>query len=122
MKSLRRILPAFTIFFAAGSILFLLLVIGILFGRAEAAMPREESSPPIEAAAVLPETDPLPVYTIRLRGGELQLSHPGTPDRYTVLSGIDPRTLRSADRDALTAGVTLPSMEAVVRFLEDYSS
>ena len=121
MTSLRRILPAFTIFFAAGSILFLLLVIGMLYEKAEAAMPREESDPLMEDAAVqIP--DPRPPYTIRLTDGELQLYSPELPDSYTVLHSIDPRTLRSADRDSLTAGVALPSMEAVVRFLEDFGS
>lgn len=64
----------------------------------------------------------LPCYTITLSEGELRLTSTDTPDSYTVLDGIDPRTLRESDREALEAGLQLDSEEALVSFLEDFSS
>ena len=126
MQKIRRILPIFTIFFAAGSILFLLLVISIFHRKAESAAlhSRQEEDPLAVEASVLPMSGmpSLPVYTVRLSGEELRLWGPDLPDSYTVLFSIDPRTLRSADRDALEKGVDLESIEAVMRFLEDFSS
>ena len=68
------------------------------------------------------QTEKKPFYTIILSEGELRLCKDGNTDSYTVLEGIDPRTLRDADRLALECGLQLESEEALVSFLEDFSS
>ncbi len=59
---------------------------------------------------------PDPYCTITLSGDELRLSSADAPGDYTVLDGIDPRTLRDSDREALEDGLSLDE-EALVRFL-----
>lgn len=61
-------------------------------------------------------------YTITLSDGELRLISADDPGSYTVLDGIDPRTLRESDKAALEAGLQLDSEEALCSFLEDFSS
>jgi len=62
-----------------------------------------------------------PAYIITLIDGELRLTASETPG-YTVLRGIDPRTLREADRAALIEGLPLDSDAALQQFFEDFGS
>lgn len=82
-------------------------------------VPESKNMPTFEDNTTAPSA---PFYTITLSGDELRLSSIDTPSDYTVLDEIDPRTLRDSDREALEGGLALDSKEALVRFLEDFSS
>lgn len=76
----------------------------------------------VSTSEIVPKESDVPCYTVILSEGELRLSTAEMPDHYTVLDGIDPRTLRDSDRKVLESGLQLESEEALVRFLEDFSS
>ena len=122
-----------TLLLTTAAIILTLLAVSILTdGGAESVLP----GPAVNASTLLdvPESKNVPVHTddtaapsapyctITLSGEELRLSSADAPGDYTVLDGIDPRTLRDSDREALEDGLALDSEEALVRFLEDFSS
>ena len=67
--------------------------------------------------------DPVqPRYTVILSGNELRLCSGNAAETYTVLRCIDPRALRTADRETLLSGLSLNSDEDLAHFLEDFGS
>ena len=126
-----RLFPYFMLLLSTTATILLLFSISLL---TDDGVESGKEAPSIRASLLLDEpeseivstpenqTEKKPFYTIILSEGELRLCKDGNTDSYTVLEGIDPRTLRDADRLALESGLQLESEEALVSFLEYFSS
>ena len=128
----RKALQYITLLLTTAAILLTLLAISVIAGK----MPQEnDPGPAVDAVTEIDvpqsKTVSLPgnqsashpsCYTILLSGNEIRLTSADAPGTYVVLDGIDPRTLREADRKVLETGLQLNSEEALIRFLEDFGS
>lgn len=88
----------------------------------ESGLPLDVSSGRVKPDGVQDTAVPKKRYMVTLSNGELRIASASEPGKYTVLRGIDPRTLRTADREALESGWELDSEEELAQFLEDFGS
>ncbi len=127
-----RALYTLSLLLTTAAILLLMIAASLLTNIETASDVREktvktESVQDTRTTEIGPTANPellpaVPRYTITLSGDELRLTSAAAPEQYTVLEGIDPRTLRQSDKESLQNGLTLESEEALAHFLEDFSS
>ena len=63
-----------------------------------------------------------PMYIVRLIGKTVRVEDAGNENDYRILSCIDPRLMREADREMLRQGISLYSQTELLSFLEDFCS
>jgi hypothetical protein len=123
----KRFRPVYyiTLMLTTALVLLTMLTVNLLLSSANTAEAVQPSELPAQEEFIAASAELTPVrtgYTVTLSGGELRLYSAANPGEYSVIDGIDARTLRENDRAELERGVVLESEEELREFMEDYGS